>query len=230
MSLEELKETYLKIARLLYKKVSVPEICADLNVSGKLIGRVAKLIEAGLIKYDEEGRPYMTVDINEAEEYLESVKRSEKRAAKPTTLSIVTRAVESSIAKEAELTTEQYLTLGKVIWNAYTAYAAKRGWDISKIKENPIHEVVLRALEKEEEYERLLDENEELKRMLAEFQRRVDPIWRLEKGIELLEKYLEFVIIAEEGLGLSVLDSDLSRYYESLIEMYLKGEVGEDVE
>jgi hypothetical protein len=178
----------------------------------------------------EKGLPYTTI--------FRRFDRLEKRLAKglpPVTVSPsysrgstdvaeaeVAATVQQEIAAESKTSTEQYIVLGKKIWEAFAAWASKKGYDLSKIKETPIHEFVLDSLAKADEYDKLAEAYREAVEALNFYQSRTEPLVRLERGIEMLTQFLQFAVLMD-ALGVDVIESDVGRFYASHIENYLMG-------
>ena len=134
----------------------------------------------------------------------------------------VATTVQQEIAAESKSQTQQYIILGKKIWESFAAFASKKGLNLSKLKDVPIHEVVLDAMTKAEEYDRLADRYKETVEALNFYQSRTDPLIRLERGIDMLTQLLQFALLMD-GLGIDVLESDVGQFYASTIERYLMG-------
>jgi hypothetical protein len=134
----------------------------------------------------------------------------------------VASTVQQEIAAESKATTQHYLILGKKIWEAYSAWAAKKGYDLSKIKETPIHEFVLESLEKADEYDKLAREYEEAVEALNFYKSRTDPMVRLEIGTQMLTQFLEMALLMD-ALGVDIVDSETGEFYANLIQDYLLG-------
>lgn len=233
MSEEGRKEKYLEIARTLkaMPRASINIITHQLGVSGKTVGDTRKLIKQGFIIYDEQGQPKLTVTLEEAEQFLDKYKanrfgRQPKFKHPETAEEAVVKAHLRGIAEEAEALHDQYTTLGRVIWTAYTNWAAKKGLDISRIREMPIDKAVTRALEKEAEYDKLKAEVEALKEQLAYWHMRADPMGRLEIGLEMFRRWMELCVNAK-ALRINLAGSPISAYYERQLERFLMGKVSE---
>lgn len=134
----------------------------------------------------------------------------------------VTSEIVTQTAKEASDTARWKFILGDKLWRVYTDYAARQGWDISKIAEHPIDEVFTEALRKSEEYEKLAKKYEEAMEALEFYRSRSDPIVRLEVGINMLREFLEMALLMD-ALGIDIIESEAGQYYASLIESYLLG-------
>ncbi|MEM2946555.1 MAG: hypothetical protein QXI87_09485, partial [Thermoproteota archaeon] len=134
----------------------------------------------------------------------------------------VATTVQQEIAAESKQKTQQHIILGKKIWEAFAAHAAKKGIDLSKLREMPIHEVVMDALEKADEYDKLRKDYEEVVEKLNFYQSRTDPVVRMELAIDMLRKFLETAILLDQ-LGVDILESEAGEYYGRLIEDFLLG-------
>jgi hypothetical protein len=178
---------------------------------------------------DEKGLPYNTI--------FQRFDRLERRLAKglpPVELPSysagskdvaeeeVATTVQQEIAAESKSQTQQYIILGKKIWEAFAAHASKKGLDLSKLKDLPIHEVVLDAMAKSDEYDKLAKAYEETVEALNFYQSRTEPLVRLERGIEMLTQFLQMALLMDQ-LGVDILDSDVGAYYSQHIEKYLMG-------
>lgn len=134
----------------------------------------------------------------------------------------VATTVQKETAAEAKQATEQNIIIGKKVKEAYFTFAAKKGWDLTKIKQHPIDELVAQALEKADAYDTLEKRQKETMEALAFFQSRTNPLVRLERGMELLKDFLEMSLLME-SIGIDVLESDMGEFYGHLIESYLLG-------
>ncbi|MBA7490228.1 hypothetical protein ES702_00763 [subsurface metagenome] len=132
----------------------------------------------------------------------------------------VATTVQKETAAEAKQATEQNIIIGKKVKEAYFTFAAKKGWDLTKIKQHPIDELVAQALEKADAYDTLEKRHKETMEALAFFQSRTNPLVRLERGMELLRDFLEMSLLME-AIGIDVLDSEMGEFYGNLIEGYL---------
>jgi hypothetical protein len=178
----------------------------------------------------EKGLPYTTIfrRFDRLEKHLAkglpptTIPPSYSRASNEIAETEVASTVQQEIAAESKTQTEQFLILGKKIWEAFTAYASKKGYDLSKIKDIPIHEFVLNSLTKADEYEKLSEEYKEAVEALNFYQSRTDPIVRLEQGIQMLKEFLEMALMMD-ALGIDIIDSEAGKFYADLIQDYLMG-------
>jgi len=128
----------------------------------------------------------------------------------------------SQTAREASDTAKWKFILGDKLWRLYADYAARKGWDISKIAEHPIDQVFAEALQKSEDYEKLSKKYEEALDALEFYRSRSDPIVRLEIAADMLAKFLETAMLMD-ALGVDIIESEAGQYYAQLIENYLLG-------
>ncbi len=175
---------------------------------------------------EERGLPYNTI--------FRRFDRLERRIAKglpPVTVTPyggdvaeneVAATVQKEIAAESKTATEQYIILGKKIWEAFAAWASRKGYDLSKIREMPIHEFVLDSLQKADEHDKLVEKYEEAVEELNFYKSRTDPIVRLERGIEMLKDFLEMAVLMD-ALGVDIIETEAGRYYADLIQSFLVG-------
>jgi hypothetical protein len=229
----ELSETYLKIARMLAQKVKggSAEISSELGVGGRMIRDTRILIDNGYINIDERGRPMWAKSFNEALDFLEEYKWMRKRKMRPlkrqTAEEAVAETVQKAIASDAQTDTEQFLTLGRAIWTAYAQWAAKRGMDITKMREVPIHKAVLSALEKEAKYDELEKRLIEMEDALRVYAEQADPAIRASRALHLINRFVELAMWAEalEGLlGFPILNIEpIAQHYNKILTLYLKG-------
>jgi hypothetical protein len=135
---------------------------------------------------------------------------------------VVKETVVEAISAEARDQTEQFLVIGKAVMSAYFKYAAARGMNLEQIKKTPVHEIIIRALEKEPKYDALVERNQQLEDEMRALMQEVNPIFRLKSAIQLMNEFLLFVDVGE-ALGFNIEDSPLIGHYQRLIELYLKG-------
>lgn len=159
--------------------------------------------------------------------------RLEKRRAKglpdvtPTSSpeDVVKATIVEATATEAREQTEQLLTIGRAVKQAYFRWAVKRGMDVEEMKKLPLHKVILTAMEKEARFDDLVKENLELRDALRVYAQETNPMFRLKSAIKLLNDFLQFMTLAEL-IGFNVEDSSLIDHYQNLMELYLKGGAG----
>ncbi len=134
----------------------------------------------------------------------------------------VTAELASQTAREASDTARWKFILGDKLWRLYADYASRKGWDISKIAEHPIDQVLAEALRKSEEYEKISKKYEEALEALEFFRSRSDPIVRLEIATDMIAKFIETAVLMD-ALGVDIIESEVGQYYARLIEDYLLG-------
>lgn len=128
--------------------------------------------------------------------------------------------IASQTAKEAADTTKWKFILGDKLWRLYTDYAAKHGWDISKIAENPIDRVFADALQKLDEYPKIIKENEELRSRVAYYERMYTPLEHARNTIRLVnETVIATGLLMKAGFKLNH-KSGIVRLYNKLINQY----------
>jgi len=134
--------------------------------------------------------------------------------------------VEKEIAAEAKTRTELFLMLGKKIFEAYTAIAAKKGWDLSTIHKRPIDQEILEAFKKADEYDKLAKEYEELKEQMEWLRMRADPYARFELA---LNAYLVFLAqaVCAKAVGIDIRKTKAKEFFQRLIDSFLTGSFGE---
>jgi len=220
-------DRYLGIAALYqeYKhgRGAVSKICKEAKCTGWDVGDVKKLIERGLIEFDEEGNPSWTASPEDVEAALEAMKPGELKTAE----AAVEERVKDRIASQAVATTDQLLTLGEVTWSVYSELAASKGWNLNDIAQNAPHIVFRRALTKEAKYDLMVKDLEVLSGQLRVFQMEADPLRRLRNAAMLINRVVELAIVNQalsETLGTRLLNLDaVLPYYNKVLSAYLKG-------
>jgi len=151
--------------------------------------------------------------------------RIEKSLAKgipltPPELDTVTESVLTEISAEDRTAVKNYITLGKAIWGAYTRFAAKKGMDISEIRATPIHRTVLKALEKEAEYDRLAKRTRELERQVGFYEQTFSPQIHMRNILALTnEALVSIAVLRKSGFPIRR-NSKIIRFYNQLINNY----------
>lgn len=87
----------------------------------------------------------------------------------------------------------------------------------------PIHEYVLDALKKSDEYERLVEDYGRLASEVEWLKSRVDPLVRFENAMELLVSFLEVSMIYKLFLGVDLVRTEVGEWFAGLIEDYIMG-------
>lgn len=221
----ETPEKFLQIAELLnrYKNEigAATLISRELKVSGHTIGKVKRMIDNGLIAFKPDGTAYFTVDIDQIRDFIEGgLKEIRPLSAEQLARRTVTRTFQRAIADESRTQTEQYLILGKAIWQAVSNYLIKKGYTIEDIRNMPIHKVIIEALQKADayddlkpEYDRLLEENAYLKE-------EIQPLQRLRKVMESLPEMVTYLLLLEE-LGFNI--EPLMKVLNTQVGLYVTG-------
>lgn len=195
------------------------EICKTLKVNGRQVGQVSKMIERGLIAFDEEtDEPYFVTPFKEIQKhYLREQKgmNAEDIAEKG-----VHDAVQGEIADEATKQAQQYILLGKAVWQAYVNHAVKKGLTLDDIRQTPIHQVIINALEKAEKYELEKEENKLLREQVQYLQGETNPIIRLKTTMKRTNEILT-LLVALDTAGFNI--EPLIPHYERIINGYLIG-------
>jgi len=213
----ETPEKFLEIAELLnrYKNESgaATLICKELKVSGHTVGKVKRMIKNGLIAFKPDGTAYFTVSLDQLEDFLEGGAK-EIRTLSPEQLArrTVTRTFQRAIADESKTQTEQYLILGKAIWQAVSNYLIRKGYTIEDIRKTPIHKTIIEALEKADAYEQILPEYRRLKEENAYLKEEIEPLVRLRKVMTSLPEMALYLLLLEEaGFNIEPIIKTLNR-------------------
>jgi len=226
MSLDTAK--IMQIAHMLGQGAPVHEITRSVRCSGRDVGVVKRLITRGLIGYDENGRVKLNAPPDEIEHHVRMIKTATKKGREipesPTTAAsdAVKATLADAVAEEASKRTSQYLEIGKIVASAYWKWAQAQGIPIEEAVKHDIGKIVSEALDKSIMYDKLVKRLQRLEEEVAFYRARLDPILRLERGCELLVKFLEFAVLAD-ALGIDVTETDIAKYYTSLIEDFLTG-------
>ncbi len=221
----EKAEKLLEIARYYNEHKSerllASKLAAELKVSGKTVGKVRRMINTGIIAFNEKGEPYFTVPFEEVEE--EIFKKKKMKSPETISKTTVAKTYQKAIAEESKSQTEQYLTLGRAIWQAFMQWAVKKGYTIDDVRRIPIHQIIIESLQKADQLEETQKILKETNEQLNMYKREVDPIMRLRQAATLIKDFLTFAVYAET-LGFNIEDTDIIPYYQNLIGAYLKGE------
>lgn len=133
--------------------------------------------------------------------------------------------VQAEIAKEATIQTQQYIVLGKVVWNAFSSWASRRGMTLDEIKSAEIHKVIVAALEKESDYDNMARKVQELENQVSFLSKEVNPIVKLKQATQFI---IDFGKMAqqneamEELFGFSLNLEPAARVYNKLLNDYMK--------
>lgn len=223
------EEKALEIARILYKHQGeqgvVSVVTKEAKVKGSYVKPVKEMMENGMIAFHEDGEPYFIMPFDTIMETIG--KKSGGKSRADISRSSVQKTVEEHISQKGKGDVEQFIVLGEAIWTAYQHWAIKRGLTPDEIAKTPIHTVILEALEAadllpevEQELETLKEEYELVKQQLLFLQGETDPLIRLKRVLPILNRFIEYVIIAK-ALGLNI--DPIVPQYERIINSYLKG-------
>ena len=216
------EEKALEIARYLKEHKGeqglAPTISHALKVSGKEIHKVAKMIEKGLLAFSEEGEPYFITPFKQIEKYYLS--RTKEMEPEEIAQKTVLDTVEGAIAEEATTQSQQYIILGKAVWQAYANYAVKKGLTIDDIRQTPIHQEIIKALEKADKYELATEENKLLREQLTYLQGETDPMVRLKNTMKRTTDIITMLVLLDDA-GFNI--DPLIPYYQNLLKGYLIG-------
>jgi len=237
---EEDAELYLRIAdMLLGEKVEggATQITQELHVSGQTVKAVKDLIDNEYIAL-KDGEPVFTKSFKDAKAFLEEFK--EKRRTLRTSAEssetpeeaaqkAVREADRIDSAEEAVKLDRLYKEIGKAIYTRYAQWAARRGMDVTKIKEARIDEAVMNALDKEAEFDKLVKQLDETQQTLKVYAQQADPAMRAAEALRIVDRFAQLVIYAEameDALGYPLLNlQPVAQYYNKLLTQYMKGEV-----
>jgi len=216
---ESESEKYLEIARLLRQHAGeqgvASFICRTLKVSGKDLGKVKRMMDKGVINFDEEGNPYFTIEFADAKRAIRS--SGEDAAVAEDT---VVGTVKEAIAGETKSVTEQYLILGKAIWQAVAQHFARKGISPTELRNMPIHQIIIDALEKADKYPKLERKIADLEGELKMYRQEVDPMYRLKESCRLIVEFMRTASLAK----IAGFDPyAMLPYYQQMINAYMKG-------
>jgi len=216
------EEKALEIARMLKERKGerglAPIISQQLKVSGKEIHKVSKMIEKGLLAFSEEGEPYFVTPFKQIEKYY--LQREKELEPEEIAQKTVKDAVEGAVAEEAATQTQQYFILGKAVWQAYANYAVKKGLTIDDIRQTPIHQEIIKALDKADKYEITAEENKLLRQHVTYLQGETDPMIRMKKTMKRTTDIITMLVLLDDA-GFNI--EPLIPYYQNLLKGYLIG-------
>jgi len=212
---EELK--ILEIARRISRNEPINNIMKDLEVSVEDVEEVKEMIDNGTIVFNREGEPRLTIPLTKLKAI--TTRRLRKRNLTPEELSRVTvlETHQEALAEEARTRTEAYLTIGRSVFQAFTAWAVKHGYTLEDIRNMPIHKIVIEALDKADEYDQIKPEYEQLKAEVEYLRQKLDPLIRLKEiTAKLPETILTLAYLQELGANVhpiaKFIDQALAKY------------------
>jgi len=77
------EEKFLAIAQMLSQGVHVSDICKKLKVSGKTVGDVKKMMDAGMIIIDPNGDARFNTTLGEVDAFLEEIRERRPVSTSP---------------------------------------------------------------------------------------------------------------------------------------------------
>ena len=212
---EELK--ILEIARRISRNEPINNIMKDLEVSVEEVEEVKEMIDNGTIVFNRDGEPRLTIPLTKLKAI--TTRRLRKRNLTPEELSRVTvlETHQEALAEEARTRTEAYLTIGRSVFQAFTAWAVKHGYTLEDIRNMPIHKIIIEALDKADEYDQIKPEYEQLKAEVEYLRQKLDPLTRLKEiTAKLPETILTLAYLQELGADVQpiakFIDQALTKY------------------
>lgn len=175
------------------------------------------MIKNGLVAYHEDGAPYFVTPFENIQKYF---LKKEEKGLKQIAEKAIVETMQNETRDQTVLSVQQYFVLGRAVWQGISQWAARRGMTAEELLKMPAHKIVLESLEQAEKVPGLENENKDLRNQLAVLLDETDPIIRLKKAIQLLNKFLAAAIIAEE-IGLNI--ESIIPTYEHLIKGYITG-------
>ena len=207
----------LEIARRINQRQPANVILKDLRVSGHDVAKVKDMIDNGVIVFNPDGEPRFTVPYTKLRAITTG--RYRKRTLTPEELSRLTvvETHQEALAEEARNQTDAYLVLGRSVMQAFMAWAVKHGYTLEDIRNMPIHKIVIEALDKADELDRIKPEYEQLKAENEYLRGKLDPLIRLkEVTAKLPETILTLAYLQELGADVQpvakFIDQALTKY------------------
>lgn len=220
------EDKLLEIAQVLWQCREVEKVAKGLcavvshrtHAKGQTVALVDKMIIDGLIAYEADGKPYFVTPFANIKKHV--LGKGEDKDLKTVASKSVTDTMTQAVKDEAATSVEQYIVLGKAIWQGLANWAVKKGITLDELSKMSPHTIVLEALEKADRVDELEIENASLRDQVIFLQGETDPILRLKKAIHMIERFLVFATLADE-IGLNI-DAVIPSY-EKAITGYLMG-------
>jgi hypothetical protein len=215
---EELK--ILEIARRISRNEPINNIMKDLEVSVEEVEEVKEMIDNGTIVFNRDGEPRLTIPLTKLKAI--TTRRLRKRNLTPEELSRVTvlETHQEALAEEARTRTEAYLTIGRSVFQAFTAWAVKHGYTLEDIRNMPIHKIIIEALDKADEYDQMKPEYEQLKAEVEYLRQKLDPLTRLKEiTAKLPETILTLAYLQELGANVQ----PIAKFIDQALAKYIVG-------
>lgn len=236
-------DKYLKIAEKIRDGVVNPkDIIKELGVSPHDIKTTRWLLDNGYMAFDQKlGVFKLTRPVQEIENELKKRRYLKKIAELETgeertvhdaiednlpeqaAVREIDRTVKEEIAAKAKAWTEEDLKTGKVLRDWYWKYAVKHlGMSPEQAMNVELDKLLPEVFRKAMEYDKLIDDYRELVEKYNAIAGMLDPIVRLDRGIELLSRVIELVTVLS-FLGIDVSQTPIIEYYTNLVEHLIMG-------
>jgi hypothetical protein len=221
---EERKQLYLEVAKMLKIGAPVSEISSGLGISGHMIKNTKRLIEAGYITYGEDGEPVFVGDVKEAEMYLATYQKQERRFKRTIVAdmsmeapeAIVASTVQEKTADEAKKRTEAKLTVGEVAIYVLEQLR-KDGFDPS---EYPPEKIIPEMYQAWKELPKLREQLETLKETVEYYEKEYSPIEHARNILKLMnEAAMAVAVLKKAGFKLTR-ESAPVKLYNHLVNEY----------
>lgn len=213
----------LEIARMLHQQPRPPvsEISKRLGVSGHHIAKVQDMISNGVIVFNLDGEPRFTVPYTKLRAITTG--RYRKRTLSPEELSRLTvvETHQEALADEARKQTDAYLTIGRSVFQAFMAWAVKKGYTLEDIRKMPIHQIIVEALEAKDRLPQVEEENKRLTEELEWYRAETDHLVRLRNAVDAIPKTVSYLLLLD-SLGFNV--EPLADQIGKTMQLYLMGE------
>jgi hypothetical protein len=246
---------YLEIAKAVKQignvRSLIGKVCRAVKCNPHQVGVAKKLIDRGVIQFDEQGNPYYATQTETVEKMIEDLEHTFQKP-RPTPArtfrrgedlepeepeyspieerafteahKTVTEAVIAEVGREASERAQQYMTIGKTVNELILKLAPTLGYTPEQLAKGlDIEKLIREALSYLAIGPELEEENRKLKTALTFYVSRLDPVVRLEKAMQLLTDFAEFALIAD-ALGFDVEKMPLAKHYEAMLARYLAAE------
>jgi len=232
----------LEAAKMLRDGKKGPEITSQLHISSRDLAVAKELMNMSVIMFDDEGEPYYTMHEVELEPLIRELRKAKsRRKLPPVTQSPemealtlqrqgVARAsidatVEDRISRRAVEMTEATYRLGDAVRMHYEDYLEHLGLNPQEARPELI---IPEVFEKAKKYDRLEERVEELERLVYELQRMTDPLYRLERCLDIVADFAVARAICKRTLGVDIARTSVGDFYADMIATYLTGAVEEN--
>jgi hypothetical protein len=227
----------LEAAKMLRDGKKGPEITSQLHISSRDVAVARELMNMNVIMFDDKGEPYYTMHEVELEPLIRELRKAKaRRKLPPVTQSPemealtlqrqgVARAsidatVEDRISRRAVEMTEATYRLGDAVRMHYDFQFPLLG-----SQEARPELIIPVVFEKAKKYDRLEERVEELERLVYELQRMTDPLYRLERCLDIVADFAVARGICKKTLGVDIAKTSVGDFYADMIVAYLTGAV-----